>query len=229
MSAEPNTRPRAPQQLPPGRHGLTRSYVAANQMQRMLDAVATVVSEKGYVAMSVSDIIGAAGVSRRTFYDKFKSKEDAYLASFDAISQELLASVIAAYDQSTNFVDGVTACMGVFLELAAAEPRYADMCIVEVLAAGPTAIARRNAMMKALVAVLDEGAKTVPHSLQPPPLTAEIVIGGVYEVVYSRVLAGEATKLPSLLPDLAYSVMLPYVGREAAERALAGPRSRSAG
>lgn len=220
MSAEPHTRSRDPQQLPPGRHGLPRSYVAANQMRRMLDAVATVVSEKGYVAMSVGDIIKAAGVSRRTFYDNFNNKEEAYLASFDSIADELLTKVTAAYASSKSFVDGVTACMREFLELAADQPGYAQMCIVEVLAAGPTAIARRNAMMGALVAVLDEGAKTLPDSLRPPPLTAEIVIGGAYEVVYSRVLAGEATSLPSMLPDLAYSVMLPYVGREAAERTL---------
>jgi len=189
-------------------------------MQRMLDAVAEVVSDKGYVAMSVEDIITVAGVSRRTFYDKFKSKEDAYLQSFDAIAQVLLAEVTAAYGSSQDFIEGVIACLGAFLDLAAREPRYADMCMVEVLAAGPTAIGRRNAIMKALVAVLHRGAQTLPDSLNPPELTAEIVIGGIYEVVYSRVLAGEATELPSLLPDLAYSIMLPYIGKARAERSL---------
>ena len=222
MTSEPRTR--RPQQLPPGRHGLTKSFVAANQMQRMLDAVAEVVGEKGYVAMSVEDIITVAGVSRRTFYDNFKSKEEAYLASFDGIAQELLTQVTTAYDSSKSFITGVIGCMRVFLELAAAQPRYAKMCIVEVLAAGPTAITRRNAMMRALAGVLHQGAQTLPQKLaqthDPPELTSEIVIGGIYEVVYSRVLAGEATELPSLLPDLAYSVMLPYVGDAAAERAL---------
>jgi AcrR family transcriptional regulator len=186
----------------------------------MLDAVAEVVNDKGYVAMSVEDIITVAGVSRRTFYDNFKSKEDAYLASYDAIAKELMTQVTAAYGASKDFMEGAVACMRAFLELAAAEPRYANMCIVEVLAAGPAAIARRNAIMHALAEVVNQGARTLPQTLDPPPLTAEIVIGGVYEVVYSRVLAGEATHLPALLPDLAYSIMLPYIGTAAAERAL---------
>ena len=38
----------------------------------------------------------------------------------------------------------------------------------------------------------------------------------MYEVVYSRVLRGEIRALPELLPDLTYSMLLPYVGAEAA-------------
>jgi hypothetical protein len=46
------------------------------------------------------------------------------------------------------------------------------------------------------------------------------VIGGIHEVVYSRLLQGQAAELPALLPDLAYSMMLPYLGHERAEREL---------
>lgn len=214
-------RPRASHQLPPGRHGLDRSYVTANQLERILDAVADVVSFKGYVAMSVEDIVSAAGVSRRTFYDNFRSKEDAYLASFDAIGAEAVRRVAAAYDASASFPEGVVACLRAFLELAASETRYADMCLVEVLAAGPAAIARRNAVMRSLAELLQRGAETMPDAIHPPALTAETVIGGIYEVVRTRVLQGQATDLVGLLPDLAYSMMLPYMGHEATDRVMA--------
>jgi len=213
---------RAPHQLPPGRHGLSRSFVAANQRERMLDALADVVSFKGYVAMSVEDIVSAAGVSRRTFYDNFKGKEDAFLEAFDAVGSELIRRVGATHDANERFADGVIDGLRAFLEFAASEPRYADMCIVEVLAAGPAAIGRRNIVMKAIAELLHRGAQTVPSGIRPPELTAETVVGGVYEVVYSRVLQGEAADLPTLLPDLAYSMMLPYLGHEDAERAILG-------
>ena len=64
---------RAPHQLPPGRHGLARSFVARNQRERILAAVATVASKRGYGGMSVQDIVREAGVSRRTFYEQFKN------------------------------------------------------------------------------------------------------------------------------------------------------------
>jgi AcrR family transcriptional regulator len=217
-SAENAGQGRAPHQLPPGRHGLSRGFVAANQRERMLDAVADVVSFKGYVAMSVEDIVSAAGVSRRTFYDNFKDKQEAFLDAFDAIGGELIRRVGVTYDASARFPDGVIAGLRAFLGFAAEEPRYADMCIVEVLAAGPAAIGRRNAVMKALAELLHTGSQTVPNGIQPPALSAETVVGGVYEVVYSRVLQGQAGELLDLLPDLAYSMMLPYLGHEQAER-----------
>lgn len=211
-------RQRAPNQLPPGRHGLSRGYVAANQRQRMVEAVAEVVSFKGYVAMSVEDVVSAAGVSRRTFYDNFKDKQEAFLAAFDDIASEALRRVGAAYDASAGFADGVIACLRAFLEFAASESQYAETLIVEVLAAGPAAIQRRNALIKALAELLHRGAQSKGSGFQPPELTAETVVGGIYEVIYARVLQGRTTELPQLLPDLAYSLMLPYLGHELAER-----------
>jgi hypothetical protein len=99
------------------------------------------------------------------------------------------------------------------------------MCIVEVLAAGPGALARRNAVMAAFAQLLHEGAESVDGLAHPPALTAETVVGGIYEIVYSRVLQGKTAELPELLPDLAYSMMLPYLGHADAEQAIAGLRS----
>jgi AcrR family transcriptional regulator len=209
---------RGPEQLPPGRHGLSREFVAANQRERMLEAIVDIISFGGYQSMSVEEITSAAGVSRRTFYDHFKDKESSFLAALDVIGQELLARVIGAYDHSDTFAVGVVACLREFLEFLASDPRYADMSIVEVLAAGPAAIQRRNAVMKSLAELLHRGALTVPDGIRPPALTAETVIGGIYEVVYSRVLQGRTALLPGLLGELAYSMMLPYLGHEPAQR-----------
>ena len=220
MSPDQKGRPRAAHQLPPGRHGLSRRYVEENQRQRILDAVADVVSLSGYQAMSVEDVVSTAGVSRRTFYDHFTSKDDAFLTAYDAIGAQLVVHVRAAYAASTDFAQGVIACLGAFLEFVASEPHYADMCIVEAMAAGPAAVQRRAAVMRAFAQLLHEGAMTVADQVVPPPLVAETIVGGIYEIVYSRVLQGKTSELPALLPDLAYSMILPYLGHEAAARAV---------
>jgi AcrR family transcriptional regulator len=188
----------------------------------MLDAVADVVSARGYADMSVAEIVSAAGVSRRTFYDHFTGKEDAFLQAFDQIAARVLQRGLAAAEGRATFAEAVIAAVRECLEFAAAAPRFADICIVEALAAGPAAIERRNAMLGELATLLERGARSVPSGLTPPPLTAETVIGGIHEVVYSRVLHGQAAELPALLPDLAYSVLLPYLGHQRAKRALRG-------
>jgi hypothetical protein len=47
-------------------------------------------------------------------------------------------------------------------------------------------------------------------------VTAETVVGGVYEVIYARVVTNRTAELPDLLPALLYSVLLPFVGTEVA-------------
>src|SRR5205807_7498494 len=195
MAANRKQQPRASHQLPPGRHGLTRQFVQSNQRQRMLDAVADVVSMAGYAAMSVEDIIATAGVSRRTFYDTFKGKEEAFLTAYDEIGAQLFERVQEAYASSDTFAAGVVGCLRAFLEFVAAEPRYAEMSIVEALAAGPEAIERRNAVMKTLAQLLYKGAQPVPGGNRPPELVAETIIGGIYEIVHSRVLPGPSEEL----------------------------------
>jgi AcrR family transcriptional regulator len=192
--------------------------VEANQRERILDAIVDVTSLVGYAAMSVEDIIGTAGVSRRTFYDHFKSKEDAFLAALDAVGTDLVERMHAATANRHDFAGCVRSCLATFLFFLAEEPRYGDLLIVEAMAAGPAAIERRNKLLKAFSEMLHSGADKVPGVRRPPALTAETIAGGIYEVVYSRVLEGQASELPSLLPDLAYSVIQPYVGHEAARR-----------
>jgi AcrR family transcriptional regulator len=195
---------RQPHQLPPGRHGLSRSFVVSNQRERILSAVAYVTSAASYAEMSVEDIIVTAGLSRRTFYEHFKNKDDAFLAAYDAVSA------------ADTFADQCSAGLRAFLGFAASEPAFARMCIVEVMAAGPEAIRRRNDTMRAFATLIHSKAEELLDGAVPPPLTAETVVGGIYEVVYTRVLRGDIQELPALLPDLTYSALLPYTGVKAA-------------
>jgi len=221
-------RQREPYQLPAGRHGLSRQFVVSNQRERILAAVADVCSAAGYAAMSVEDIVVTSGVSRRTFYDNFSGKEDAYLAAFDAVTQQLLERVGAAYAEADGLVAKARESLAGLLSFIADEPTFADMCIVEVMAAGPSAIERRNRTMTAFAQMIEKAAADeLPKSKLPPQLTAETLVGGIYEVVYSRVLQGRGDELPALLPDLLFSVVLPYVGQETATSLLKNERRRS--
>jgi AcrR family transcriptional regulator len=216
VARKARSRGREPHQLPPGRHGLPRAFVAQNQRDRLLSAVADVVSAAGYGDMSVEDVIVTAGVSRRTFYEHFKNKDDAFLAAYDQIVELLLGQVRAAYLSEEDFIGRLRAGLGAFLELLAREPAFARMCIVEVAAAGIEAVRRRNETMATFARLIDENARDLETPLAPSPLTGETIVGGIFEVVYTRVVQGEIRSLPELLPDLLYSALLPYMGPEIA-------------
>jgi AcrR family transcriptional regulator len=219
---------RAAHQLPSGRHGLPRAFVVANQRDRILDAVMIVVSERGYAAMRIEDVIAVAGVSRRTFYDHFANKEEAFLAAYVLVVRQLTAAVGSAFATGESWSSRVSRGLAVFLQLLAGEPALARVCIVEVLAAGPNALALRAASLESFREFIAP-ADGAGMPAQTTALTAQTVIGGVYEVIYSRVIENRTHELPSLMPELLHAVLLPFVGPEiaAAEYARAHARMTS--
>jgi AcrR family transcriptional regulator len=202
---------RAVQQLPSGRHGLPRDFVISNQRERILGGVMIAVSRNGYSATRVEDVIALAGVSRRTFYDHYANKEQAFLAAYDLVVAQLRVGVAGAYATRGTWAARVRRGLAAMLNLMAGEPELAHVCIVEAVAAGPRALERRMQAMTVFQQFL-----TPPVNRRSPvivsPLTGETVVGGVYEVVYSRVVTGRTAELPDLLPSLLYSILLPFVG-----------------
>jgi AcrR family transcriptional regulator len=189
--------------------------VAENQRERILAAVADVTSAGSYAELTVEGIIVTAGVSRRTFYEHFKNKDDAFLAAYEEAAARLLAAVRAAYESRQGFAERMSAGIEAFLLLLAADPAFARMCIVEVMAAGPEAVARRNDAMSAFAAMIEENARERLAESPPSDLTAETVVGGIYDVVYTRIQRGEVRQLPDLAPDLIHTALVHYLGPDA--------------
>ena len=226
MSPSP---PREPHHLPSGRHGLPRDEVVRNQRGRVVEAVADVCSVTGYGPMTVEDIIVTAGISRRSFYDLYSSKADAFLQAIDDILGRLFADVDAATAGIDGFEAQVVAALSTVLAYFATQPTYADTCLVELMAAGPEAVDRRNAALRRFTAlVLQAVARELPKRGRPPEIIAEGLVGGMYEILYARVVEGRTHLLPDLLPDLTYSTLLPYLGPGEALAAQRRVRRRAA-
>ena len=196
-------RPTAPRelQLPSGRHGLPRGVVAANQRARIVDALVHVVCTYGFQAASVERVSARAGVSRRTFYEQFDSREDAFARTSDAAARGLLARVQTASAGGATASEQLREGLAALLDGLAEQPEVAHLCIVAVLSAGALAIERRDAQMRAFARLLDEIAERADGS-PLPPLTSEGIVGAIYDVVYKRIAAGRASELPELLDDL---------------------------
>jgi AcrR family transcriptional regulator len=175
-----------------------------------------VVSERGYLDTRVVDVIGAAGVSRKTFYELFASKEDCFLATYDLLLGELLDDTAKGFDARPEapWAERVAAGLRAMLDVLAENPDEARFAIVEVLAAGPRALARRDAALRQFTGFLDAGRAEAGVEL--PEITSLSLVGGVNELLYSEILSGSATRLPDRLPDLVFWITLPFLGPERA-------------
>ena len=84
---------RQARRLPAGRHGLSREDVTNSQRQRLLEAMAVVCARRTYAATTIAEVVESAGVSRATFYELFRDKEDCFVATMDDWIRMLAAAI----------------------------------------------------------------------------------------------------------------------------------------
>jgi AcrR family transcriptional regulator len=182
----------------------------------MLRAMTDVVAEKGYGKVAVADVIERAGVSRKTFYTQFKDKEDCFLQAYDTMLAQIMAVVIEAYGTSGGWAERMRAGLQALLEFLANEPALARAGIVEVLAAGPRAIERYERALRGFVPFIEAGRAESRQAL--PENISEALVGGIAQVLYLRIVAGEANRLLENLDELVFFVLLPFLGHARAAK-----------
>jgi AcrR family transcriptional regulator len=204
------------EQLPRGRHGLSPEAVTESQRGRILTAMVEVTAERGYADCRIADVIAYAGVSRKTFYELFSDKEECFLAAYDLWLGLLFATTAEAFDSEsdTDWGERVRVALASFLEFIAEHPSAAGFCIVEVLAAGPKALARRDAGVRQFTAFIDAGRAET--TVQLPGITSLAIVGGIHELLYSEIIHGATAQLPTRLPELVFWIVQPFLGPERA-------------
>ena len=83
-----------------------------------------VVAERGYPDTRVVDVIEVAGVSRKTFYELFTSKEDCFLATYDVLLGNLLGDTARGFESKPGapWAERVAAGLGALLDHLAEHP-----------------------------------------------------------------------------------------------------------
>ena len=206
--------------LPPGRHGLPREFVAHNQRERLIAGIAEAIAENGYSGTTIAHITRAAAVSRRTFYEHFPSKDDCFVAAYEAVMGELQERVSEAFDAEEDWPRAIKAGIAAMLEFLSSEPNLARLCMVEALVAGPVVVERYDAAIQSFVPYFREGREgRSPDVLSRlSPTTEEALVGGMVSLISRRIIAGKTADLEELLPDLVEFTLTPYLGSAEASK-----------
>jgi AcrR family transcriptional regulator len=97
----------------------------------------TSVARKGYAAVTIADVVSEAGVSKRTFYEHFSSKQDCLLACYTEANAMMMAAVRKQIAQSGEqpeaIVDAVVDTYLAFLDRA---PEMTTTLLIEIQRAG---------------------------------------------------------------------------------------------
>jgi AcrR family transcriptional regulator len=204
--------------LPGGHHGLSPEQVAESRYERLLVGVATAVAAKGYGATTIADIVAGASVSTRGFYETFDSKEQCFLAAFDAVVAHLRELIDAAVGSAEDWPHKAIAALRAGLRFFASEPELARLCIVEPVTASPAIVAHYRAVVDSIVPYLANGRALRPENETLPESTEDSLVGGLLVLTSRSIVTGDPEALEAHLPDLVEFVLSPYLGPQAAKQ-----------
>ncbi len=214
--ARPGSERDQPRRLPRGRHALAPEEVAADQRRRLIEAVPRVAAERGYEAMSVADIVRAAGVSRNAFYDNFGDKRECFAVAHEAGHERLLETLAGSCRRGASLEERVETALGAALDLLAREPALARLLFVEAPAAGAELALRYHDWLRRYGTLLRDA---IPRVALAPGAAAEIdavVVGGIASRIGGELLQDSGARLRTLIPSFV-SYVLAFYATAAAE------------
>jgi len=212
-----------------GPRGMERRPHSLNpaKRDRILDGMLETVGTDGYESTSVRSLLARTGLYRQAFYDNFSSKEECFLAAYDAGVARVEAVLRSAVDGESAWRGQLRAGLAALLDLLDTEPALGRALLVEVHPAGAAALAKRDAAMLRAQAFLDRGraeAAALPDTPEAPRIAPEAVASGIHVVLHSRLAAGKPGELRRLLPEFMFVAVLPYFGSEAAHAEMRAAR-----
>ena len=141
--------------LPRGTSSLPREVVDREQRRRLIQGIATAVTEKGYAAVTVADITRHAGVSRATFYALFKDKEDCFLYGLQKLSDAQMTEVELEYARKGPKHEVLRAALNAYVQRINVDMNLSHAFIAEAAGASPS-----------IRAVYDQAIQRFEHGLQ---------------------------------------------------------------
>jgi AcrR family transcriptional regulator len=204
---------RAEGRLPSGRHDLPREVVIKSQRERIVDATAAIVSEKGLAGLTIPEIASRANVSHETFYEMYPTKLDAFVGAQKVGMHQAVGIGVAAFESAMpDWPRAVAAGLRALIAFLVSEPAHAHLSIVDAFGASPETVKIRNETMTVAAAYFRRGYELARGDADVPTIAADAGVGGAWQVLHHEIENDRIAELPDRTPQLIYLLLTPFIG-----------------
>jgi AcrR family transcriptional regulator len=216
---------RAEGRLPSGRHDLPREVVVKSQRERIVDATAAIVAEKGLAGLTIPEIASRANVSHETFYEMYPTKLDAFVGAQKVGMHQAVGIGVEAFESAMpDWPRAIAAGLRALIAYLVSEPAHAHLSIVDAFGASPQTIEIRNETLTIASAYFRRGYELAPGEEGAPTIAADAGVGGAWQVIHHEIENERIAELPERAPQLIYLLLTPFIGpKRAAKVALEPP------
>lgn len=184
--------------------------------ERLLEAMLSELDERGHEAMSVADALNAAGVPRADFEAEFADEDACLFAAYEQLTERLARRTTEGCARGGDWPARVRRGLEALLEELAGAPAMARVAIRAFPAISPEARSRYEDFVAGFAPLLREGRVFAPAGAELPREVEMLAVGAAEAIVFEEVEAGRAEQLGSLAPEILFSVLVPFLGPEAA-------------
>jgi len=160
------------------------------------------VSERGYGAVTVREVVRLAGVSPGTFYEHFADKDACFLRTYGLIVRRSTKQVGAAQKDCHDWRERLRLALCAWAAGIVRESQAARLGLVEVFAGGPAALEQMRRAEGHYEAMIEQSFAGAPDPVPVPPLVVKGIVAGVHRVARAQLLAGRAHELPGVADEL---------------------------
>jgi AcrR family transcriptional regulator len=166
-------------------HSDHRTRVGAERRRRMrlrlIESALIVFAERGLDRASIDDVIAAAGVSRGTFYNYFRTDAELAAAVSEELTTELIGQVETRVGQLANPAERVARGLRLYLGAAETFPLFARF----TWQAGLRAVSPNQLLREYLPRHIVEGVKSGRMQAPDVSLAVDMIVGAALSAVHA--------------------------------------------
>jgi AcrR family transcriptional regulator len=208
--------PGMPAQAPLARAPWPGMRPTGSSRERIMRATAASIREGSFRAVTVSDIVARARVSRRGFYNEFASKADAFMAAYEYGFQQSLSAAAPAFFDSREWRERVWDAAQAFTRFLLREPLISYLGFVECYAAGPGFAGRVHDTQLAFTMFLEDGYRQSPKAGSLSRVCSALTASAIFEAGFQGLRSGSSLQVRRMQPLAVYMALVPFIGRDAA-------------
>jgi len=176
----------------------TASVNEGTHRRRLFEGMARAVAQQGWVDCTIADIVREAGVSKRTFYEHFQTKNDCLVALYESASRNALRHLDSVLDPNRHWQDQVEAAMTAYLGVLAENPIMLRALFIDILGLGAQGLAARRRVNEAIADfLLGVVNPTRDNAVMTSSMTMAVV-GGINELVLQLIEQDQIHEIQSI-------------------------------
>jgi TetR/AcrR family transcriptional regulator len=181
---------------------LSPDFIAHHKKLRLASGAAATISEKGFLATTVDDIVRRARLGRNAFYESFGNKDKCIEWAHAEALRSLFAPAAEVIANTEPGRERLEAVLKMMLEGAAADPTLTELCLTRSTQLRDRVTLGRDAAVEALTQLLEKCREPGTETARSP-LSAELTAGAIAAGIAGHLREGGVEKLAPLGEELA--------------------------